>query len=84
MSRLYRGARKKGNARGLVTHVRQTMDLPERVASTAKRLELLRSVFGRLFSDEYLVTLLRAESITTVPAYLVPLLEKARGSREVF
>ena len=60
------------------------MALPERVASTAKRLELLRNVFERLFADDYLVMLLRAESITTVPAYLAPLLEKARGSHEVF
>ncbi len=83
MSRLYRGVQKR-KAKGHATHLYQTMALPERVVSTAKRLELLRSVFGRLFADEYLVTLLRAESITTVPAYLAPLLEKAGGSREAF
>ncbi len=77
MSRLYRGVQKR-KAKGHVTHLRETMALPARVASTAKRLELLRSVFGRLFCDEYLVTLLRAESITTVPAYLAPLLEESR------
>jgi hypothetical protein len=82
MSRLYRGIRKQ-NARGHALHLRQTMALPKRVAFTAKRLELLRSIFERLVLDENFVTLLRAESITTVPAYLAPPLEKARGSREV-
>lgn len=69
MSRLYRGVQKQG-AKGQALHLHQTMALPARAASTAKRLELLRSVFGRLFADENFVTLLRAESITTVPAYL--------------
>ena len=77
MSRLFRAVQKR-KVKGHVTHLRETMALPARVASMAKRLELLRGVFGRLFSDEYLVTLLRAESITTVPVYLAPLLEESR------
>lgn len=83
MNRLYRGVPKR-TIRGQATHLYQTMALPERVASTAKRLELLKNIFGRLFADEHFVTLLRAESITTVPGYLAPLPEKARGSREAF
>lgn len=75
--RLYSGVQKP-KAKGHATHLRETMALPERVASTAKRLELLRNVFGRLFADDYLVTLLRAEGITTVPAYLAPLLQKGK------
>jgi hypothetical protein len=83
MSRLYRDDRKQ-NLSGITMHLYQALALPSLAASTAKRLELLRSVFGRLFADENFVTLLRAESLTTVPAYLAPPLEKARGNREVF
>jgi hypothetical protein len=83
MSRLYRRVRKQG-AKGQGLHLHQTMALPARAASTTKHLELLRSVFGRLFADENFVTLLRAESITTVPAYLARILEKPGGGREVF
>jgi hypothetical protein len=81
MIRLYRADRKQ-SATGSTLHLHQAMALPARVATTAKRLELLRRIFERLVADENFVTLLRAESITTVPAYLAPLLEKARGGRE--
>jgi hypothetical protein len=83
MSRLYLDDRKQ-NLTGTSMHLYQALALPSLAASTAKRLELLRSVFGCLFADENFVTLLRAESITTVPAYLAPLIEKARGSREAY
>ena len=83
MTRRYEDVRKR-RVKGYATHFRQTMALPGVAALTAERLGLVSSIFGRLFSDEYLVTLLRAESITTIPAYLAPLLEKARGSREAF
>jgi hypothetical protein len=77
MTRRYEDVRKR-RVKGYATHFRQTMALPGVAAFTAERLGLVSSIFGRLFSDEYLVTLLRAESITTVPAYLAKLLEKRK------
>lgn len=44
--------------------------LPERSAFITQQLSSIRSIFKELFSDEDLRTLLRAESMTAVPASL--------------
>jgi hypothetical protein len=71
MSRLYLGAKKRNiNLIAHQSHVRQILALPKQVEWTADQLANFRSIFGRLFSDENFVTLLRAESLTRVPEYL--------------
>ena len=57
--------------------------LPVRAKETANALGQLARLFEPLFADENFVTLLRAESLTTVPAYLYPLVEKGRAEHEI-
>lgn len=53
--------------------------LPKRAAFVEQQLSLVNSIFRELFSDENLRTLMRAESLTSVPVYFKPLLEDARN-----
>jgi hypothetical protein len=69
---------------GHSVHVEYTVALPKRADLVARHLYPLNAIFGRLFSDENFLTLLRAESITTIPAYLRPLLEEERNRHEIF
>ena len=61
---------------GHTVYKKCSIALPKRADSVAKHLEFFNTVFGTLFSDEHFVTLLRAESMTTVPGYLELLLDK--------
>jgi hypothetical protein len=54
--------------------------LPEQVAWTASHLASLKAIFRPLFLDENFVTLLRAESITTVPEYFKDLFKTQGGA----
>jgi hypothetical protein len=42
----------------------------------------LNRIFLKLFSDENFVTLLRAESMTAMPAYLQPLVKEGTDEHE--
>ena len=44
--------------------------LPLRAAVVAKHLDTFSVIFTRLFSDEHFVTLLRAESMGSIPGFL--------------
>lgn len=58
------------------SRLRLSFALPERVAWTENHLGQLTEIFGSLFCDENFVTLLRAESFTTVPEYLSKLFKE--------
>ena len=60
---------------GHAVYLQYTLTLPGRVELVSRHLEVLNRVFLRLFGDENFVTLLRAESMTTIPVNLKPLLE---------
>ena len=53
--------------------------LPKRAMYVAEQLAIFRSVFQELFSDENFRTLMRAESKTTVPVYLEPIIEEVHS-----
>lgn len=69
--------------RGATVQVRNTLALPGRAATTAKLLCDLNAVFGELFTDEHFVTLLQAESLTTIPSYLRQVFDEAKIGHEV-
>jgi len=67
--------RKKNNRHyihGHLLHVKYMEAVPKRAHLVAEHLRTLRETFETLFSDENFVTLLRAESMTSVPIYLHP------------
>jgi hypothetical protein len=55
---------------GHAAHVEYTAALPKRADLVARHLEILNVTFENLLSDEHFLTLLRAESMTTIPHYL--------------
>jgi hypothetical protein len=60
---------------GHLIHVRYMEAVPKRATQVAQHLHTLDRVFSALFADENFVTLLRAETMTRVPAYFQPLLK---------
>lgn len=50
--------------------------LPLRAEAVAKHLDAFSVIFTRLFSDEHFVTLLRAESMGSIPAFLKLMLQR--------
>lgn len=66
--------KKKLSAHALVQtyrqHAQSNRALIKKAAVTSERLTLLTLIIRRLFSDEDFVTLLRAESLLTMPEYL--------------
>ena len=52
---------------GDACHVRKTSELPERAALAAGRLARFDAIIKTLFEDENFITLLRAESMLSVP-----------------
>lgn len=60
-------------------HVEYALALPKRAEFVARYLAQLNAIFVTFFADENFLTLLRAESITTVPLYLKPLLDRSKG-----
>jgi hypothetical protein len=69
--------------RGITVQVRNSLALPERAATAAKLLRNSNAVFGDLFADENFVTLLQAESLTTIPSYLKVIFDEAKIRHEV-
>ena len=69
--------------RGITVQVRNSLALPERAATAEKLLRDSNAVFGDLFADENFVTLLQAESLTTIPSYLRGIFDEAKNRHEV-
>ena len=69
-------AKKETTLNGRAIHLRYALELPERAELAARHLQLLNEIFARLFADENFLTLLRAESMPTIPVYLKPVLEE--------
>jgi len=67
----------------ITIQVRNTLALPRRAEATARLLRDLRSIFTEFFSDENFITLLQAESRTTLPGYLRTTLEQAKGRHDI-
>ena len=68
---------------GHAVYLQYTLTLPSRAELVSRHLRVLNRIFVRLFSDENFVTLLRAESLTSVPVYLKLLLEKHTSGHEI-
>jgi hypothetical protein len=60
----------KSKPTGDACHVRRSAELPERAASAARSLERFNAVIKTLFQDENFTTLLRAESMLSLPGCL--------------
>lgn len=58
--------------------------LPKRTELVTTHLARTREIFGRLFADENFLTLLEAEGIPAIPAYLGSLLKEARSGHEIY
>ena len=69
--------------RGITVQVRNSLALPERAATAEKLLCNSNAVFGDLFADENFVTLLQAESLTTIPSYLRGIFDEEKNRHEV-
>jgi len=67
----------------ITVQVRNTLALPRRAETTERLLRNLRSIFFELFGDENFITLLRAESETTIPEYLRTALEQAKKRHDI-
>jgi hypothetical protein len=52
------------------SHMRKTSELPERAGLAARRLCRFNAVINALFQDENFITLLRAESMPSMPSSL--------------
>jgi len=75
--------KKETAATSRAIHLRYTLELREWGKLVAGHLQLLDEIFVRLFADENFLTLLRAESMTTIPVYLKPLLEEHTCGYEI-
>jgi hypothetical protein len=71
-------SRHKGNI-GHFAYVAFSTALPQRAATVARHISVVNSVFTKLFSDENFRTLMRAESMTAVPACLKSPLEEGEN-----
>jgi len=60
---------------GHVVYERYSTALPLRAGLVAKHLDSFNGIFSRLFSDEHFVTLLRAESMSSIPGLLKLMLQ---------
>jgi hypothetical protein len=83
VKRIYQDRAKKRKVRRLTVQVKNTMALPGRAKTVATCLQRVNAVFRKLFSDENFITILEAESLTTIPGYISPLLEEARNGNEI-
>jgi hypothetical protein len=68
---------------GHVIYEEYSIALPARTKLVTCHLSNIREIFRKLFSDENFLTLLQAEAVATIPAYLRPLLEEARSEHEI-
>jgi hypothetical protein len=62
--------------------VKNSIALPVRAQSVSASRMALNGIFLKLFSDDNFVTLLRAESMTAIPAYLQPLVKEGTDEHE--
>ena len=83
MKRIYQDIVKRRKVRRLTVQVKNTLALPGRAKTVAESLQRVNAVFRELFSDENFITLLQAESLTTIPNYLNSLLKEARNGHEI-
>lgn len=76
-------SRKHNAFTGHVIYEEYSIALPKSAKLVADHLSSVKKIFRSLFSDENFLTLLQAGAITTIPAYLRPLLEEARSEHEI-
>lgn len=70
-------SRKKPTAMtGHAVYERYSKALPVRAKLVGKHLDTFNGIFARLFSDEHFVTLLRAESMNSIPGFLKSMLKR--------
>jgi hypothetical protein len=67
----------------MTVQVRNTLALPHRTETTTTMLRNLSTTFGELFADENFLTLLQAESVTMIPAYLRTVLYEAKTRHDI-
>ncbi len=65
---------------GHYIYLEYTVGLPKRAKYVDRALAHMDSAFAALYSDENFVTLLRAESLATVPAHLGRLLPRKQST----
>jgi hypothetical protein len=75
--------RSKTPVKRITVQVRNTSALPRRAEATERLLRNLRSIFAKIFGDENFITLLQAESRTTIPEYLRTTLEEAKNRHDI-
>jgi hypothetical protein len=75
--------KRKKAVRGITIQTRNTLGLPERAETAARCLGSMKAVFSKLFADENFITLLQAESITMLPAFLRPVFDEAKNRHEI-
>jgi hypothetical protein len=56
---------------GDASHLYKTLELPNRAATSTRRLQMLMKTVRRLLEDENFVTLLRAEAMLSLPGCLL-------------
>lgn len=80
-----KGYRRRRRKEGIVQSPRTmyTVALPQRASFAAACVRNLNEVFRELFADENFMTLLRAESLTMIPAYLMQLVEEGKETDEI-
>ena len=61
---------------GHAVYERYSTALSLRAQLVAKHLDAFNALFRRLFSDEHFVTLLRAESMSSIPGFLKLMLQR--------
>ncbi len=83
MKEIYLKRAKSKKTRRQTVQIKNTLALPVRADAVAQCLHRINEVFANLFSDENFVTLLRAESMTTIPKCLMTLFEKATDGHEI-
>ncbi len=74
---------KKRAIKRISVQFRNTLALPHRAEATERLLHNLRNIFAELFGDENFITLLQAESRTTIPEYLRTALEEAEKDHDI-
>ena len=71
--------KKQAAITGHSVYERDTAALRPRAKLVAGHLDALNDLFRRLLSDEHFVTLLRAESLSSIPSSLAVMLKQEKG-----
>ncbi|HEV2221742.1 MAG TPA: hypothetical protein VGR84_01935 [Candidatus Acidoferrales bacterium] len=83
MRKHWEKAQQHNKASGITGHAvyeRYSTALPVRAEVVAKHLDTFSGIFTRLFSDEHFVTLLRAESMSSIPGFLKLMLQREENT----